>query len=254
MKTPAAIAILGHLVSSQSFVKYQNQALKATGQVSTSEKTVRVVEGASLGTCVCDITANQCDAYCCCDQDCSQAVLNVWQADEEKFCGSFIGDSQKPLTKCMDLRFIHKYNQRSDKGMKATEVNGELCVELDTGSSFSEYIMPLPSLQLHPETAYSLADQAAAQTSNNFNLVTYELGQAIYAQAADEPKEFFQLQAAGTDGLCSQQVTVKMLENTGQLSCKLAIVAGDRAQFCTSNLNPDTFVKQDLSILLGSSF
>ena len=105
----------------------------------------------------------------------------MWQADEENFCGSFIGDSQKPLTKCMDLRFIHKYNQRSDKGMKATEVNGELCVELDTGSSFSEYIMPLSSLQLHPESAYSLADQAAAQANNNFNLITYELGQAIYA-------------------------------------------------------------------------
>lgn len=57
----------------------------------------------------------------------------------------------------MDLRYIQNYNERSDKGMKVTEVGGELCVELDTGSSFSEYIMPIENVEQFPESEYSIS-------------------------------------------------------------------------------------------------
>lgn len=170
---------------------------------------------------MCDITRNQCDAYCCCDSDCSEEVLEAWQAEEESLCENYVGDSQKPLTKCMDLRYIQDYNERSDKGMKVTEVAGELCVELDTGSSFSEYIMPLGSIQQFPQNAYSVSAQnlATAATSQT----TYEQGQTLYQKLADQDKEFFTLLSAGSQGLCSEQASVKMLENTGQLSCKLRL-------------------------------
>ena len=31
--------------------------------------------------CLCDVTVNSCDAYCCCDDDCAQSVLDTWMAD-----------------------------------------------------------------------------------------------------------------------------------------------------------------------------
>jgi hypothetical protein len=33
------------------------------------------VKNTALGSCVCDITANSCDAYCCCDPDCDSGIL-----------------------------------------------------------------------------------------------------------------------------------------------------------------------------------
>lgn len=172
MRTPA-ILLLPALASAQVFVKYQSADLIATADLDTSSRTVRVVEGASIGTCVCDITLNQCDANCCCDSDCSQAVLDIWQADEDQYCQNYIGQNNQPLTKCIDLRYIESYNIREDKGMKVTIENGELCVELDTGSSFSDYIMPLSSIDVYPESEFSVSAQSTSTsttTTENYKL------------------------------------------------------------------------------------
>ena len=32
------------------------------------------VANTALGECTCDITANACDAYCCCDRDCDDSI------------------------------------------------------------------------------------------------------------------------------------------------------------------------------------
>jgi hypothetical protein len=106
---------------------------------------------------VCDISTNQCDAFCCCDPDCGQAVLDEWNKDQNTYCENYIGQKHKPLTKCMDMRYIYDYNIRKDKGMNATVEDGELCVELDTGSSFSQYVMPVGTVDKYPEPDYSLS-------------------------------------------------------------------------------------------------
>jgi len=35
----------------------------------------------AFGTCMCDLTYNACDAYCCCDLDCGSAILDVWKSN-----------------------------------------------------------------------------------------------------------------------------------------------------------------------------
>lgn len=40
----------------------------------------------ALNICTCDVTLNSCDAYCCCDRDCSADVLNFWQANYNEYC------------------------------------------------------------------------------------------------------------------------------------------------------------------------
>lgn len=39
------------------------------------------VENTALGSCICDITANSCDTYCCCDPDCDADILKFWNAN-----------------------------------------------------------------------------------------------------------------------------------------------------------------------------
>jgi hypothetical protein len=36
------------------------------------------VQNSALGGCTCDVTLNSCDAYCCCDTDCSKDVRDYW--------------------------------------------------------------------------------------------------------------------------------------------------------------------------------
>ena len=50
------------------------------------------VEKNAYGTCLCDLTRNACDAYCCCDTDCGTAILETWKDNYELICAkNYIG-------------------------------------------------------------------------------------------------------------------------------------------------------------------
>jgi hypothetical protein len=101
---------------------------------------------AAFGTCNCDRTLNQCDAYCCCDTECSDAILQFWKSNYDAYCAkSYTGGKEyKPFSQCIDKKHIFNYNQRM--GMQVSVQNGQLCVELDTGSMFSEYQNYIPEI------------------------------------------------------------------------------------------------------------
>jgi hypothetical protein len=46
--------------------------------VSSTATTVNYIPNTSFQPCLCDKTYTTCDAFCCCDKDCSQATLDVW--------------------------------------------------------------------------------------------------------------------------------------------------------------------------------
>ena len=61
------------------------------------------VQNSALGGCTCDVTFNSCDAYCCCDTDCSKEVRDYWNQNSNSFCAkNFIGSTIKPTQKCID--------------------------------------------------------------------------------------------------------------------------------------------------------
>jgi hypothetical protein len=96
------------------------------------------VANTALGECTCDITANACDAYCCCDKDCDDKIRQQWNADYDNICAkNYIGSAYKPLERCIDRKHISGWNKRM--GMEISETETRLCVEMDTGSGDSEY-------------------------------------------------------------------------------------------------------------------
>lgn len=104
-----------------------------------------------MGGCTCDVTLNSCDTYCCCDTDCPSEILNFWNANYNTYCTkNYIGSAYSPLEKCVDQAFIYDYNKRM--GMEISEANGQLCVELDTGSVFSNYENYIPSFSGQPSS------------------------------------------------------------------------------------------------------
>ena len=82
---------------------------------------------------MCDITANACDAYCCCDPDCDQAIRDVWNANYDQVCAkNFIGQVFKPEQRCIDRQAIYAFNKRD--GMNVQETDKTFCVELSENS------------------------------------------------------------------------------------------------------------------------
>ena len=63
--------------------------------------------------CMCDITFQSCDVYCCCDPDCDANVRNFWTENYNDYCAkNQIMSKYKPNTQCVDQNIISGYNKR----------------------------------------------------------------------------------------------------------------------------------------------
>lgn len=125
---------------SQAQLNRKYQFVQSLADKYREKETQPIVEETAFGSCSCDRTLNQCDAYCCCDTDCTEPILAFWKSNYDAYCAkSYAGGKEyKPFQQCIESKHIYNYNQRM--GMQVSQTNnGQLCVELDTGSMFSEY-------------------------------------------------------------------------------------------------------------------
>ena len=80
------------------------------------------VSNTALGSCICDITANSCDAYCCCDPDCDSGILTLWNDNYDEYCAkNYIGSTFRPLEKCIDKKNVYDYHKRMGMSVSETE-------------------------------------------------------------------------------------------------------------------------------------
>ncbi|CDW73609.1 UNKNOWN [Stylonychia lemnae] len=63
--------------------------------------------------CSCDLTANSCDAQCCCDQDCSFATRVNWVSTSLCLNVNYNRTNGLPLADCLSQREIFNYNKMS---------------------------------------------------------------------------------------------------------------------------------------------
>ncbi|CAG9316026.1 unnamed protein product [Blepharisma stoltei] len=92
------------------------------------------------GTCVCDLTKNSCDAFCCCDDDCTSAVIQMWEgtdSDSNMCVRSRFGNSDR--FSCIDDSEVYKINSR--RGLKKTDdsSNDLICVTVDNAQPFGSF-------------------------------------------------------------------------------------------------------------------
>ena len=83
-------------------------------RVQPNAVTTPIGDKTAFGTCACDRTQGQCDAYCCCDTECSTPILDFWRSNFAEYCAkSYSGGKEyKPLQQCVDKKHIYNYNQR----------------------------------------------------------------------------------------------------------------------------------------------
>lgn len=50
----------------------------------SSSQTANVGEYEDNSDCICDVTKNSCDAYCCCDSDCKSILIDEWDHPDKR--------------------------------------------------------------------------------------------------------------------------------------------------------------------------
>ena len=106
-------------------------------------------------------------------------MLKTWNANYDDYCAkNYIGQEFKPASKCIDNRYIYKYNSRV--GMKVTVENDELCVELDTSTALSQNYKKYLSV-VNPGQSKAKYDMRELQESTNTKgyLNAYDLGETL---------------------------------------------------------------------------
>lgn len=184
----------------------------------------------SFADCVCDLTQNSCDLYCCCDSDCS-ALKSDW---EDK--GKCVGEKVLPEgQKCEDE--TEDTLDAGWRGMKvATDmINRLLCVYIDNSpSEFNNF------------EDIGTGSKGRDYNTNDVKLLTgfenpgtsYKPGDFIYSQNGDYEYPWT-MPSPGPFGLCSNSEPVQFLVSSNPVTCQVLISSSSD---CTS-MGFDLYVK-----------
>ena len=187
----------------------------------------------SFADCVCDITKNSCDLYCCCDQDCD-ALKSDWEDQ-----GKCVGEKVLPEgQKCQDE--TQDTLDAGWRGMKvATDmINRLLCVYVDNSpSEFNNF------------EDISTGSKARDYNTNDIRLSTdinnpgtsYQPGEFIYINNG-EYEYPWTMPSPGPFGLCSSSEPVQFLVSSSSVTCQVLLnVSSD----CTS-MSFDRYIKNTI--------
>ena len=127
-------------------------ALAATGIL--AQESNDIGEGEDPGSCVCDLTANSCDSFCCCDPDCGETVVDYWEDPENDLCAPERFTSYANVHCIRDEEF---YLENARRGMKVASdgINKLLCVEIDNSPTIGKFYEVLGNNDISNNTVES---------------------------------------------------------------------------------------------------
>lgn len=203
----------------QAFNKlYQADVTK----VDLEKETTSTSDNNAFGECKCDVTLGSCDVYCCCDLECNGDVRNFWLSNYNDYCAkNSIMQKYKPYSQCIDSNVLSGYNKRM--GMSITNVNNQVCVQMDVGSVFSTYKQEVDQYtesqaQLVPDTMQVMLKQQPYNENKQAQLINkysrYYMPQdqvMLYNSGTSSYSPFFLPQAVGFNGICMNAVGVEFL-------------------------------------------
>lgn len=105
-----------------------------------ADESNEIIKDDDPANCVCDLTLNSCDAFCCCDSDCAADVISTWDTSNLK------------TNKCVNSKFTsyqstscpssaEKYLEKARDGTDNTadRMNNLLCVDYDNSAAYGTY-------------------------------------------------------------------------------------------------------------------
>ncbi|CAG9313766.1 unnamed protein product [Blepharisma stoltei] len=215
--------------------------------LSSADESNYIEDDTDPGKCVCDLTANSCDVFCCCDDDCSSTLKDLW-------------DTEDPSTnRCLNSKFTKYYSlkcpssndnyfysaRRGIKSATSDIMNNLLCVDQDNSASFGTYYKKISDSSISSDTIqqqitdnveYSdlLYSPQTTITRSNFNPGD------LMGSLANSWAQFgnrWSLPSPDSFGYCNDMNFVKWLEPSSPGFCNRQYLASTLSTHCTSELN-----------------
>jgi hypothetical protein len=171
------------------------------------------------GTCICDLTKDSCDEFCCCDSDCNNGI--TWdECAAERY--STYGEKY-----CTDSRQVFKVNKR--RGLEEVSGGSEKCVKVDNSAKidgFHSIVGSVSSDKVNTRLEDSSTYDDLFMEKVEVKSKDYQLGDGV-----------FQLNASFPDpsGRCVLGKVAFFLDYNG--TC---VWTGNLSEICTSVLAVDS--------------
>jgi len=102
-------------------------------------------------TCICDLTAGECDHNCCCDKECNEAQRQRFDAIQACLPE---GAQNGEITRCYSTKDVDQVNPKfplSTRGTARGSVDRMLCVQYDNSNSQRKFYKVPISSKVHPD-------------------------------------------------------------------------------------------------------
>jgi tectonic-1/3 len=207
-----------------------------------------ISENEDPGDCICDLTADSCDVYCCCDSECSDDLVKEWDNDdpEENKC---VEESYSDYgqTYCVNSQEFYIDNAR--RGMKtATDtINKLLCVEVDNSPTMGRFYDLIEDGDVSQDTIdtriddnVEYSDMLLAPAVSN-DRITYQVGEAIGSILDSSWKQFgfrWPVPAPDVYGQCNDMNSARWMISQDYESCSRLAKPID---ICNTVLDVDSY-------------
>ncbi|XP_060568153.1 tectonic-3-like isoform X2 [Ruditapes philippinarum] len=165
-----------------------------------------VIGDTVIGQCLCDLTGNECDVNCCCDEDCTQADKSAFTCDTRSF---FIDNKV-----CYKEEVFPFSNSPAD----TTTDGGLFCIFYDNYKERNYYLDPdfildIPSFNSYVERYANPGRQEPVSVQEPvFDLNSfYRKGDTVYIVYPNEAQGTFVLPAPSVSSQCNDQNSVGYL-------------------------------------------
>ena len=132
------------------------------GKEASKDSSVTYEANTNFQACPCDLTSDACDAFCCCDEKCSEATRQQWGASEQCTNVKYQKDVNEAyaLMDCISAEEQYKFN--SEKGLLTywEPFVSNFCVMINNAPNIGKYYAASKSLPNQEEIEKIVSDPA----------------------------------------------------------------------------------------------
>ena len=145
-----------------------------------------------FSACTCDLTGFSCDAFCCCDTECSTGLRTEWKSQSKCKNVNYEALRGAPLNKCVRDYQVYEYNRQRGLNNYMDPFTKLFCVYLDNSPKMDYFynqkteisadeINRITSIIENKGFQASMFPVMTSVTSQYYKQ-TYKIGQEMYAR------------------------------------------------------------------------
>jgi len=222
-------------------------------KLDTAATTVTVDPNTDFAECICNLTTEICDEYCCCDTDCTDAKRTEWENAKPDRC---LKETSRRLNHddlCEYSQDEYYPNSKAKKTNYKNLFEKILCIEWENLAEIGKYFQLMTTADLSSEeidTKYNDATSFASNLSvaNLSTSGSYQIGDLMDIRRNGQ-RVRFSLPGPNVAGFCDDFNTVKYLEDSYHTTCERSVDL--TTQCATSPFSPTGYLNFEVAQTYG---